>query len=142
MGSLAFIRDVYTLDTLDTRFTSSSAAPYQTSIDARSDPVTRNLPGDKWESKAPRSKWNTQEFYLYYVGSAVMIVGIFMATASVSTRMYTASLWPIILYADFAKLRIPGIPSSRGTSQMAGFPDANSTTPTRNTIPFEKTCPT
>lgn len=74
------LRNIYSLDTLDTRFTSSSQVPYQTVIDARSDPVTsREAP-----SKTSSPKWRTPEFYLYYVVFALAVPLIFWIPYQVS----------------------------------------------------------
>lgn len=65
MSPFSFLRSVYTLDTLDTRFTTPSATPYKTVIDSRGDEDTRDAQKEKIASRAPPSKWNTPEFYLY-----------------------------------------------------------------------------
>lgn len=65
MSPLSFLRSVYTLDTLDTRFTTSSTTSYKTVIDSRGEEDTRDAQKEKIASRAPPSKWNTPEFYLY-----------------------------------------------------------------------------
>lgn len=66
MSPLSFLRSVYTLDTLDTRFTTPSATSYKTVIDSRGERDVRDAQKEKIASRAPPSKWNTPEFYLYF----------------------------------------------------------------------------
>jgi hypothetical protein len=89
MGALSFLRNVYTLDTLDTRFNSSSSVPYQTVIDARSDPAARQEAASKARARAEPSKWATPEFYLYYVVFAVAVPYMFWIAYDVSRRTAT-----------------------------------------------------
>ncbi|KEY65633.1 hypothetical protein S7711_07882 [Stachybotrys chartarum IBT 7711] len=84
MGPLSFLKTVYDLDTLDTRFTSSSSTPYQTVIDARNDPAVANESPKKVKSRAEPSKWNTPEFYLYFVVIAWAIPFMFWVAYDVS----------------------------------------------------------
>lgn len=88
MGPFALFQNIYNLDTLDTRFTSSSSVPYQTVVDARSDP---SLAAES-SSKAAQTrvtqppKWKTPEFYLYYVVFAIAVPYMFWVPYSVSRR--------------------------------------------------------
>jgi hypothetical protein len=86
MGLLPYLRKVYDLDTLDTRFTSSSSAPYQTVIDARGDPVIEREVADKARSSAPPSKWLSPEFFLYYIVIIVVVPYMFWIAYDVSKR--------------------------------------------------------
>ncbi|TRX94135.1 hypothetical protein FHL15_004903 [Xylaria flabelliformis] len=69
MGVFSILGNVYDLDTLDTRFTVSSTTPYKTVIEARNDTTAASKErAAKWNSRPQSvSKWNTPEFYLYYV---------------------------------------------------------------------------
>ncbi|KAI0107877.1 MBOAT, membrane-bound O-acyltransferase family-domain-containing protein [Nemania sp. FL0031] len=70
MGAFSFLRNVYDLDTLDTRFIVSSTTPYQTVIEARNDTAAASKErATKWKSRpsSSESKWNTPEFYLYLI---------------------------------------------------------------------------
>jgi hypothetical protein len=91
MGALSFIRDVYTLDTLDTRFNSSSSVPYQTVIEARSDPTASRDAASKARTRAQPSKWATPEFYLYYVVFVVAVPYMFWIAYDVSRRTSISS---------------------------------------------------
>lgn len=80
MGSL--FRKVYDLDTLDTRFTSPSQVPYQTIIDARSDPATSREP----PAKSSPPKWRTPEFFFYYIVITMAILMMLWIPYQVSRR--------------------------------------------------------
>lgn len=73
MGLLSFLRSVYTLDTLDTRFTTPSATSYRTVIDSRNDPGSKDGHKERIAARATPSKWNTPEFYIYYLVFAFCI---------------------------------------------------------------------
>ncbi|KAL2211201.1 putative glycerol: H+ symporter [Sarocladium strictum] len=84
MGALTFIRSVYDLDTLDTRFTNSSSVPYQTIVDARSDPAVSQESSAKAQIRSQPSKWRTPEFYVYYLVFLVAVPWMFWVPYSVS----------------------------------------------------------
>ncbi|POR35483.1 Glycerol uptake protein 1 [Tolypocladium paradoxum] len=84
MGLLSYLGKVYDLDTLDTRFTNSSSVPYQTVVEARSDPVASRESAGKALARAQPSKWRTPEFYLYYVVFALAVPYMFWIAYDVS----------------------------------------------------------
>ncbi|KAI8719677.1 hypothetical protein NCS52_00749000 [Fusarium sp. LHS14.1] len=84
MALLSFIRKVYDHDTLDTRFLTPSSTPYQTIIDARSDPTLKRDLASKERSRARPSKWKTPEFFLYYLVIGVALPYMFWITYDVS----------------------------------------------------------
>lgn len=86
MGALSFLRSVYDLDTLDTRFTNSSSVPYQTVIDARSDPAPSQQSSTTAQSRLQPAKWRTPEFYLYYLVFILAVPYMFWVPYSVSKR--------------------------------------------------------
>jgi len=102
MSIFSYVRSIYALDTIDTRFTSSSSTPYKTVIDARVDPAAvaanakrdDSIPGDgvKTDSSgrpiAQPSKWNTPEFYFYYAVFIVVVPYMFWIAYDVSRRQY------------------------------------------------------
>ncbi|KAH8736643.1 MBOAT, membrane-bound O-acyltransferase family-domain-containing protein [Ilyonectria robusta] len=65
MRLLSFARSLYNIDTLDTRFTNPSFVPYQTVIDARTDPELTKDSLDKSRARGHPSKWKTPEFKMY-----------------------------------------------------------------------------
>lgn len=88
MGVLELLRRVYDLDTLDTRFTSSSSVPYKAVIEARNDPAQSKEPPRKAQGRAQPSKWNTPEFYLYYLVILVALPYMFWIAYDVSRRAW------------------------------------------------------
>ncbi|KAF4124893.1 D-alanyl-lipoteichoic acid acyltransferase DltB, MBOAT superfamily [Geosmithia morbida] len=88
MGLLTFLGSLYKLDTLDTRFTTSSSVPYQTIIDARQDAVpsiSQPPPADgRAEPRVPPPRWRTPEFYFYYVIFALAVPYMFWVPYTVS----------------------------------------------------------
>ncbi|KAL2130272.1 hypothetical protein VTI74DRAFT_6689 [Chaetomium olivicolor] len=76
-GPLSFFASVYDLDTLDTRFTTPSSVPYRASLEKRQE--------DKVADKgAEPPKWNTPEFYLYYLVFLVVVPYMFWIAYDVS----------------------------------------------------------
>lgn len=73
MGFLSFLRSVYTLDTLDTRFSTPSSTSYKTVIDSRSDPAAKDGHKERITARASPSKWKSPEFYIYYLVFAVCV---------------------------------------------------------------------
>lgn len=87
MGMLSFLAKVYDLDTLDTRFNSSSAGPYHGAAgDARGDAAKAHA-----RARRPPSRWRTPEFCLYYVVFALAVPSMFWTAYSVSSRGWTSS---------------------------------------------------
>lgn len=86
MGSFSFLRSVYDLDTLDTRFTTSSSTPYKAVVDARGDATKRERAPAKPDARAQPSRWGTPEFYLYYVIFIVTVPYMFWIAYDVSRR--------------------------------------------------------
>ena len=84
MGLSSFLRSVYDLDTLDTRFTTSSTVPYKTVVDSRNDLNGRRKSASKPDTRGSPSKWNTPEFYLYYVIFVVTVPYMFWTAYDVS----------------------------------------------------------
>jgi len=77
MGALSFLGKIYDLDTLDTRFTVSANTPYKAHLEARNDAAASKERAAKWNSRALKSRWNTTEFYLYYVVLAFVVPYMF-----------------------------------------------------------------
>lgn len=87
MSPFSFLRSVFTLDTLDTRFTTSSTTSYKTVIDSGDDKNTRDPQKEKIASRAAPSKWNTPEFYIYAVVVSVCVPLMVWVPYTVSRRM-------------------------------------------------------
>ncbi|RDW75975.1 hypothetical protein BP5796_06796 [Coleophoma crateriformis] len=98
MSIFSYIRSIYALDTIDTRFTSSSSTPYKDIVDARADPAAASraakrddsIPGvgvrtdSSGRPIAQPSKWNTPEFYFYYLVFLVVVPYMFWIAYDVS----------------------------------------------------------
>lgn len=69
MGALSYFRKIYNIDTLDTRFTNPSTAPYKTVIESRDDAAAASRErAAKWNARTTSpSRWRTPEFYLWYL---------------------------------------------------------------------------
>lgn len=96
MSLLSYIRSLYFLDTLDTRFTNPSSTPYKTVIEARKNASgyekDHSIPGEGVRTDfsgrpiAQPSKWKTTEFYFYYVVFIVIVPYMFWVAFDVSRR--------------------------------------------------------
>ncbi|PBP23014.1 MBOAT family protein [Diplocarpon rosae] len=95
MSLFSYVRSIYALDTIDTRFTSSSSTPYRTVVDARSHPDHKakrddSVPGvgvrtdNSGRPIAQPSKWNTPEFYFYYFVFLTIVPSMFWVAFDVS----------------------------------------------------------
>lgn len=102
MALLSFLRRLYSLDTLDTRFTiSSTTPPKQVASEPRIDPAKPSPSESKNAARAdPRapgpqpSKWNTPEFYLYYLVFLTAIPSMFYVVYDVSKGAYALDPGP------------------------------------------------
>lgn len=78
---LSYLRDIFSLDTLDTRLTSPPARPrHGTDINVTTTKHPREVTGTP-----PR--WNSIEFYGYYLFLAFILPLMFQGTYSVSRGM-------------------------------------------------------
>ncbi|KAF3013466.1 glycerol transporter [Neopestalotiopsis sp. 37M] len=75
MGVLSFFRSIYDLDTLDTRFTTSSSTPYKTVVESRGDAAASKERAARFSGSTTPSKWKTPEFFLY-----ILLVGMAIPT--------------------------------------------------------------
>jgi len=97
--ALKFIRQLYSLDTLDTRFIVPATAPPKEALEeAKLDPVGP-LPvkdgrdGNKrGESNVEPSRWNTPEFYFYYVVILASVFFMFKSVLDVSQGLQSTPL--------------------------------------------------
>lgn len=84
MGLLSLVRGIYSLDTLDTRFTTPSTVSYSTAVEARSDRNGKREAYNSPDKRAQPSKWRTPEFFLYYLVIAVAVPYMFWIAYDVS----------------------------------------------------------
>jgi hypothetical protein len=92
--ALRFVRQLYSLDTLDTRFIVPATAPPKEALkEAELDPAGP-LPTQNGKDKSKTadgvqpSRWNTPEFYVYYVSISASIFMMFKLVLEVSKGWY------------------------------------------------------
>jgi hypothetical protein len=100
MSIFSYIRSIYALDTIDTRFTSSSSTPYKLVVDERASSTAANAKRDdsilgvgiktdhSGRPVAQPSKWRTPEFYFYYFVFVITVPYMFWIAYDVSRRQY------------------------------------------------------
>ncbi|KAF2085396.1 putative glycerol:H+ symporter [Saccharata proteae CBS 121410] len=132
MSWLGYLRSLYSLDTLDTRFTvSATSPPKQQATELRIDPA-KPSPGESYSQQSrdgqtskggslgEPSKWNTPEFYLYYLVFLVAVPLMFKSVYDVSKESDPN-------YPKFAHLLsdgwIPGRKVDNSDAQYASFRD-------------------
>lgn len=81
MELLRLVQKAYTLDTLDTRFIPSAPAT------ADKTAAVQSTSSRRIKEVSP-SKWNTPEFYVYYLVFLTAIPAMFYTAMSVSLRMF------------------------------------------------------
>lgn len=91
MSLLAYPRRLYSLDTLDTRFTTSSKTPLEETVQTRringraALSATETLRAEPVSVAGARpSKWHTWEYYVYYFVFVTIIPLMFWVPYSVS----------------------------------------------------------
>jgi len=85
MGLFSFLRSVYDVSTLDTRFTTPPSVPYKTVLESRHDPLAKDYTAGV-KAKAQPSKWRTPEFLLYGLIFIVVVPMMIWIPFSVSRR--------------------------------------------------------
>lgn len=101
MGPFSYIWSIYTLDTIDTRFTGDSKTPYAARIDpvkldSKEDGPPQGVPVKRNSREEPipqPSLWRTTEFYFYYLVFIVTVPYMFWIAYDVSRREYTSHIW-------------------------------------------------
>ncbi len=95
MGLLSYIKSIFALDTIDTRFTNSSSTPYKPlaqdpGVDTPKRDDSLGGIGVKTDHNgrpiAQPSRWKTPEFYLYYLVFLIVIPYMFWVAFDVSRR--------------------------------------------------------
>ncbi|KAI2132908.1 inducible alternative oxidase 2 [Ophidiomyces ophidiicola] len=115
MGLLMWLRRLYSLDTLDTRFTASATAPLGAANSNQHAGETRQT-----QNSTASSKWNTPEFYAYYVVFLLAVPLMFKSAIDVSKESHPS-------YSKYsARLStgwIPGRKVDNSDLQYASFRD-------------------
>ena len=86
MTVFSFLKSLYNLDTLDTRFTTESSVPYKTIVESRNDPEATRERIAKYSARAQPSKFKTPEFFLYYGLLSFIIPYMFYIAYDASKR--------------------------------------------------------
>jgi hypothetical protein len=116
--ALRFFRQLYSLDTLDTRFVVPATAPPKEALrDAELDPAgPLPIQHEKGKSKDAREdvhppRWNTAEFYVYYVSISASIFMMFKLVLQVSKSQSRAIVGSngLCLWIQNLIQRIPNI---------------------------------
>ena len=87
MGPLTFLRSVYDVGNLDTRFTTPSSVSYKTAVDARNERGPNGHRSVKPDPGAEPSKWRTPEYYVYYLLLGFIVPYMFYIAYDVSRSM-------------------------------------------------------
>ena len=86
MGVLSFFRQLYSLDTLDTRFTTSATTPlnFASEDSSKKTDSTEGKSKSELPAGASPSRWNTPEFYLYALVFILVVPQMYKAVWDVS----------------------------------------------------------
>ena len=80
---LSWLRHLYSLDTLDTRFTSSATTPANAAVDARP-PSAKDASANAVAQSAPAPLWRTPEFFVYYLFFITLVPLMFKTVVDAS----------------------------------------------------------
>lgn len=90
---LAYVRRIYSLDTLDTRFTTPSNVPYRTHQQDYDDPVVKRERESKFAKNLPAvSRWPSLEFVAYRTIVMMAVVAIYWIPFGVSQSALAARI--------------------------------------------------
>ncbi|KAJ5093854.1 Membrane bound O-acyl transferase MBOAT [Penicillium angulare] len=115
----SWLRRIYSLDTLDTRFTSSATTPANAAADTRP-ASTKDARANAIAQNAPASLWRTPEFFIYYLFFITLVPLMFKTVVDASKQDHP-------IYPTYKHLLEPGwIPGrlvDNSDTQYAGFRD-------------------
>lgn len=80
---LSWLRRLYSLDTLDTRFTTSATAPANSASDTRP-PSAKDARANAIAQNAPAPLWRTPEFFVYYLFFITLVPLMFKTVVDAS----------------------------------------------------------
>ena len=127
---LQFFRQLYSLETLDTRFVIPATAPPKEALEqfhAEGGKVPQQLNGRAERRSRPETAqpahWKTPEFFFYYlvIGSAVpfMTWSVWSVSQGQRKSIYSSN---VVAFIDFLQSLIPITPNSQIYSPMVGYP--------------------
>ncbi|PYH46539.1 putative glycerol:H+ symporter (Gup1) [Aspergillus saccharolyticus JOP 1030-1] len=118
VSPIAWFARLYSLDTLDTRFTASAITPAKVAAADARPASAKDAHGAAIARNASPSKWNTFEFYIYYIIFLVAVPLMFTTVIGVSQESHST-------YATYAHLLedgwIPGRKVDNSDAQYSGF---------------------
>lgn len=97
----AWLRQVYSLDTLDTRFTSTAITP--SNSDTR--PPVKDARANAIAQGASPSLWRTPEFFIYYVFFIVLVPLMFKTVVDASKGEFLETI--VATFKSLTKGRPP-----------------------------------
>ncbi|KAL4921535.1 MBOAT, membrane-bound O-acyltransferase family-domain-containing protein [Aspergillus aurantiobrunneus] len=117
---LSWFRRLYSLDTLDTRFTVPANTPIKVAAEDTRSGSAKDARSSVVASSASPSKWGTLEFYVYYLVFLVAVPLMFKTVVGVSQESHPT-------YPTYSHLLSPGwIPGRKvdnSDAQYSGFRD-------------------
>ncbi|KAL4970698.1 putative glycerol:H+ symporter (Gup1) [Aspergillus stella-maris] len=120
LSFLSWFRRLYSLDTLDTRFTVPAKTPVKVAAEDTRSGSAKDARPNAVADRASPSKWGTLEFYVYYAVFAIAIPLMFKTVIGVSQESHPA-------YSTYSHLLSPGwIPGRKvdnSDAQYSGFRD-------------------
>ncbi|OOQ85221.1 putative glycerol:H+ symporter (Gup1) [Penicillium brasilianum] len=116
---LSWLRRIYSLDTLDTRFTSTATTPGNAAADTRP-PSAKDARANAIAQGAPAPLWRTPEFFVYYLFFITLVPLMFKTVVDASKDTHP-------VYPTYSHLLSPGwIPGrlvDNSDAQYASFRD-------------------
>lgn len=105
MSLLYWLRRLYSLDTLDTRFTVPANTPLKAAADTRSssspsaaaDPSAKDARSSEIAHGASPSRWKTPEYFVYYLVFLTLVPLMFKTVIGVSQGWYLYNETCIVL---------------------------------------------
>ena len=127
---LSWLRRIYSLDTLDTRFTSTATTPGVTAADTRP-PAAKDARAKAIAQGRPAPLWRTPEFFIYYLFFITLVPLMFKTVVDASkgrfpaaqaTRCFRAAGHILIAGLAIKQTHILSIPHTPTFFHRAGSP--------------------
>ncbi|KAL2815778.1 MBOAT, membrane-bound O-acyltransferase family-domain-containing protein [Aspergillus cavernicola] len=120
LSLISWLRRLYSLDTLDTRFTVPANTPLKVAAEDTRSGSAKDARSNAVANSASPSKWGTAEFYAYYIVFIVAIPLMFKTVIDVSQESHpTYSTYSHLLSQGW----IPGRKVDNSDAQYSGFRD-------------------
>ncbi|KAL2870767.1 putative glycerol:H+ symporter (Gup1) [Aspergillus lucknowensis] len=120
LSFLSWLRRLYSLDTLDTRFTVPATTPVKVAAEDTRSGSAKDARSNAVANSASPSKWGTLEFFVYYIVFLVAVPLMFKTVADVSQESHpTFSTYSHLLSPGW----IPGRKVDNSDAQYSSFRD-------------------